>query len=90
MLLHDRGLLAEAAAAYQDLLTHREEDHFTSVNEGVRGHLARYNLGRVCQDLGDLDQAVKQWQLILAEHPNYQPARLGLEEARCARGGAPR
>ena len=80
MLLHDRGLLAEAATAYQDLLTHRKEEHFTSVSEGVSGHLARYRFAQVYQDLGDRDRAEEQWRLILTDRPNYRPAREALEE----------
>ena len=74
MLLHERRMLGEAAEAYQDVLTRREQVHFTSVNEGVSGHLARFNLGRVYQDLGDPDRAQKQWRQILADHPGFRPA----------------
>ena len=78
MLLHERGMLPEAAAAYQDVLTRREEAHFTSVNQGVSGHLARFNLGRVYQDMGDLARAREQWQQILADNPRFRPVREAL------------
>src|SRR5207249_674388 len=61
-LLHCRGRLDEAARAYHDLLGCRVEAHFTSVNEGISGHLARHNLAIVYQDMGEPARAAEQWQ----------------------------
>src|SRR5262249_9208795 len=64
----------DAIAAYHDLIEHREAAHFSSVVAGIQGHLARHNLALVYEDAGDLDQAKEQWQLILADRPDYRPA----------------
>jgi tetratricopeptide (TPR) repeat protein len=79
-LLHARGRLEEAAQGYLDLLHYRPEPHYTSVNEGISGHLARHNLALVYQDLGELARAQEQWQAILAERPGYPAARRALQE----------
>jgi GT2 family glycosyltransferase len=79
-LLHARGRFEEAATAYLDVLQHQEEPHYTSVNAGIRGHLARHNLALVYQDLGNVLRAAQQWQTILAERPSYAPAHQALQE----------
>jgi len=79
-LLHARGRHEEAAQGYLDLLHYRPEPHYTSVNEGISGHLARHNLALVYQDMGELARATEQWQAILAERPGYPAARRALQE----------
>jgi GT2 family glycosyltransferase/tetratricopeptide (TPR) repeat protein len=72
-LLHARGRLQEAVAAYLHLLTEREEAHFSSVVAGIAGHLARHNLALVYRDLGDLAREEEQWRQVVAEKPHYRP-----------------
>jgi Flp pilus assembly protein TadD len=78
LLLQEAGRLPEAATTYVDLLHTKEERHFSSVVRGIKGYLARHNLALVYTQLGDLPEARKQWELVLAEIPGYLPALHGL------------
>jgi tetratricopeptide (TPR) repeat protein len=88
-LLHALGRLPEAVEAYHDVLERHEPAHYTSVVEGVSGHLARHNLALVYEDLGDLAKAAEQWHRIAEEVPDYRPAQLALERLGQARGFGP-
>jgi hypothetical protein len=79
-LLQGRGQLREAIAAYQDVLDRHEEQHYTSVVEGVSGYLARYNMALAYRRLGEGDQAEAQLRRVLEEVPGYALAQQGLEE----------
>ncbi len=86
VLLHARGQLREAAQAYLDLLREREEPHFSSVVEGIAGHLARHNLALVYRDLGDAAREEEQWRLVVGERPHYRPGWRGLGDVLVRRG----
>jgi GT2 family glycosyltransferase/2-polyprenyl-3-methyl-5-hydroxy-6-metoxy-1,4-benzoquinol methylase/tetratricopeptide (TPR) repeat protein len=80
LLLHARGRLREAAAAYEDLLARREEGrHFASAADGVDGHLARHNLALAYEELGEYGRAEEQWRRLMRERPDYEPGRRGLD-----------
>ncbi len=53
---------------------------FTSVDAGLRGPLARHHLALLDRDEGNLADAEKHWRTILAEAPQFHPARIGLAE----------
>jgi GT2 family glycosyltransferase/tetratricopeptide (TPR) repeat protein len=80
LLLYARGRLREAAEAYEDLLSRREERHFTSVAEGVGGFLARHNLALTYESLGEWRAAEAQWRRLTTERPDYEPGQQGLKE----------
>jgi FkbM family methyltransferase len=85
-LLHLRGQLAEAVAAYHDLFLRQEEAHYKSVVAGITGYLARHNLAVVYQDQGDFVRAEEQWRLIVGERPGYRPGWRGLGGSLLAQG----
>jgi GT2 family glycosyltransferase/tetratricopeptide (TPR) repeat protein/SAM-dependent methyltransferase len=74
LLLHQQGKLREAVAAYHDVLDRHEPPHFSSMVAGIESYLTRHNLAVVYEELGELNNAEKQWQLILAERPEYRLA----------------
>jgi FkbM family methyltransferase len=86
MLLHERGRLEEAAGAYRDLLERPEGRHFTSVVDGLGGHLARHNLALVYADAGDWEGAEGQWRAAVAGRPSYARGWEGLGEVLVRRG----
>ncbi|WP_437187875.1 glycosyltransferase [Planctomicrobium sp. SH668] len=74
MLQHATGQLQAAAETYQHLIHHQSDRHFTSVDQGLAGHKARHNLAIVYEDLGRFDQSLEQWNAILNDYPDYEPA----------------
>jgi tetratricopeptide (TPR) repeat protein len=72
VLLHDLGRLEEAVAAHRDVLTGREERHFSSVDRGLAGFKARQNLAVAFGDMGRLDEAERQWRQVVSEMPHYR------------------
>ena len=54
VILHELGRFAEAARAYEIVLSEKEERHFTSVDRGLTGFKARQNLAVVYTEMGDL------------------------------------
>ena len=87
VLLHELGRLEEARRAYLDVLEHRDERHFTSVDRGLDGFKARQNLAVVSADMGDFAEAERQWRRgRRARCPRYRAGWRGLGEA-LIRGG---
>jgi GT2 family glycosyltransferase/tetratricopeptide (TPR) repeat protein/2-polyprenyl-3-methyl-5-hydroxy-6-metoxy-1,4-benzoquinol methylase len=80
VLLHDLGRLEQAVSAYRDVLTRREERHFSSVDRGLAGFKARQNLAIVYGDMGNLDEAERQWRQVVSEMPHYRAGWRGLGE----------
>ncbi len=80
LLRRDLGDLPGAAQALERLLSVREQQHFASVDEGIRGYKARHNLAVIYRDIGRLENAIVHWKHVLNESPEYVPARLGLAE----------
>lgn len=86
VLLQEQGRPREAAEAFLDLLHRPDERHFSSVDRGLRGHLARCNLALAYEDLGEETRAEEQWRLITAETPRYRPGWRGLGELLLCQG----
>jgi GT2 family glycosyltransferase/tetratricopeptide (TPR) repeat protein len=80
LLFHESSRLPEAKEAYLKLLQTDDDRHFSSVVRGMKSFLARHNLALIHVDLGDNSEAERQWQLVLAEVPDYPPAVQGLAE----------
>ncbi|HEU4669461.1 MAG TPA: tetratricopeptide repeat protein [Dyella sp.] len=62
MALGECGRPREAAAAAQRAIAH-----------GDNGTIARYVLGRALLDAGEMDQAQRTWEALLASHPTHGP-----------------
>ena len=75
LILQSIGRFREAAETYEDLLRRGDQRHFTSVSDGLDGHLTRHNLAIVYEEMGNWSEAESQWRQILNEHPAYEPAR---------------
>lgn len=86
VLLHETGFPREAARAYEEVLGHRGERHFSSLDRGIVGFKARQNLAVVASDLGDLAGAEEQWRAVVREVPGYRPGWRGLGEALLRQG----
>jgi FkbM family methyltransferase len=86
VLLHQRGELREAVAAFEDVLQNRDEWHFTSVVRGITGYLTRANLALVYRDLGEPGKEEEQWRRVIAEVPGYRPGWNGLGETLVRQG----
>jgi O-antigen biosynthesis protein len=86
VLLHELGRLDEARRAYLEVLEHRDDRHFSSVDRGLDGFKARQNLAVVAADMGDFAEAERQWRRVVEEMPGYRAGWRGLGEA-LVRGG---
>jgi tetratricopeptide (TPR) repeat protein len=62
------------------LIRGREEEHFGSVDTGLRGHKARHNLACLYFDTGRPAEAESQWRAALVDDPQFLLAHLGLGE----------
>ena len=78
MLDHYESRLEDAAEGYRSLLSQEEDRYFSSLDAGLKGYKARHNLAIVLEDLGLVEEAVTQWELLLSERANYAPACLAL------------
>ena len=77
-ILQHQDRLTDAAAAYREALRTRNERYFSSVDPGIGGHKARFNLALVYGDLGRHDLAEAQWRMIVESRPRYRSAWHGL------------
>jgi tetratricopeptide (TPR) repeat protein len=68
-----------AERCWRQILTLKRPEQFSSVDQGIYGHLTRRNLAAIAQERGDHDQATQLWRAVLAECPTDQEAlsRLG-------------
>lgn len=76
----DLGKLESAVEMYLKVLKDPEDRHFTSVDPGIAGCKARFNLGVTYRDLGWHGDAIEQWSLDLKERPNHEPTIAGLTD----------
>tara|TARA_R110000868_G_scaffold376770_1_gene641855 strand:+ start:2389 stop:7095 length:4707 start_codon:yes stop_codon:yes gene_type:complete len=74
MLHHHFGRLFDAETVYLRVLNEKTDRHFTSIDVGLCGYKTRHNLAVVYDDMGRLDQAEKQWRMIIKEIPTYTTA----------------
>jgi tetratricopeptide (TPR) repeat protein len=72
---HLKDLLG-ARRCLERLLETPPEEHFDSVDTGIRGYLGRYNLGVVCAEEGNLAEAEANWRAAVDDRPDYRPALL--------------
>ncbi len=76
-----------ARACWAELLRPRATDHFASLDTGLCGHKKRHNLAHLALEDGDLAEAEAHWRAALAERPDFEAARQGLQEVESRRGG---
>jgi tetratricopeptide (TPR) repeat protein len=90
VLHRHRGESGEATACWRRVLTLRRPERFSSVDEGIYGHLTRRNLAAVAEERGDRAEAALHWSAVLAECPGDTVATAALGRlARPVRSGAP-
>src|SRR5262249_28097585 len=83
-----RGELGDRAAAIAGLervLNHRGGQHFSSVDTGLTGYIARHNLAVFLHQEGRVDDAEKQWEMAIAEQPRFASAIAHLADIPLAR-----
>ena len=67
--LRHLGKTAEAQACWRAILRLKPPNNFSSVDQGIYGHLTRRNLAIIAGERGDRAEMLKQWQAVLAECP---------------------
>jgi tetratricopeptide (TPR) repeat protein len=58
-----------AEKCWRLILTLSRPQKFASMDQGIYGHLTRRNLAALAAERGDLEEAKRQWQAVLAECP---------------------
>jgi len=82
----NRGESAQAEGCWRRILTLHRPEQFSSVDQGIYGHLTRRNLAVLAAERGDHAEAMRLWTEVLAECPGDREAleklqRLGPEES---------
>jgi len=82
----NRGESAQAEGCWRRILTLHRPEQFSSVDQGIYGHLTRRNLAVLAAERSDHAEAKKLWTEVLAECPGDREAleklqRLRLEES---------
>jgi tetratricopeptide (TPR) repeat protein len=86
VLLKEQGNFPAAVACLLQVLDTKPDTCFTGADAGMRSYKARHGLAEIYRAAGRLDEAVAQWRLVLAERPDFAPARLALAELFRAQG----
>jgi GT2 family glycosyltransferase len=76
-------MLNEPAAAetcWRRVLMLRRPERFSSVDQGIYGHLTRRNLGALAAMRGDRAESIRQWRAVLGECPGDAEAIARLVE----------
>ena len=63
------GEPVEAETCWRLILTLSRPQKFASMDQGIYGHLTRRNLAALATERGDLEEAKRQWQVVLADCP---------------------
>lgn len=82
------GQPAAAESCWRRVLELRRPERFSSVDQGIYGHLTRRNLARLAAARNDLTDAALHWQAVLAERPGDLEAIAELERLN-SRSGLP-
>jgi len=69
-----RGESGEAERCWRWILTLSRPERFSSVDQGIYGHLTRRNLAALAAERGDHAEAKKLWTEVLAECPGDREA----------------
>ena len=65
---------AGAERCWRRILGLRRADKFSSVDEGIYGHLTRRNLARLAEERRDFQEADRLWAAVLVECPDDREA----------------
>ena len=71
-----------AEACWRRVLQLRRPERFSSVDQGIYGHLTRRNLAILAELRGDGEEVRRQWRAVLAECPGDAEALERLQERR--------
>ena len=74
-----RGESSEAEGCWRRILSLHRPEQFSSVDQGIYGHLTRRNLAVLAVERGDHAEAAKLWAEVLAECPGDREALRALE-----------
>jgi len=77
---HRQGDRRGAIDCLQTLRQSHEDNHFASVDMGLRNHKACHNLAILFHEEGRLAEAEQYWRLALATAPKFVPASLSLAD----------
>jgi tetratricopeptide (TPR) repeat protein len=77
-----------AEACWRRVLTLRRPERFSSVDQGIYGHLTRRNLASLAELRGDPAEALRQWRAVLEECPG-DPEATARRDALAAGEGPP-
>ncbi|MFI5454314.1 MAG: glycosyltransferase [Isosphaerales bacterium] len=75
-----RGESAEAEGCWRRILTLHRPEQFSSVDQGIYGHVTRRNLAAIAAERGDHAEAAKLWTEVLAECPGDREALAKLKD----------
>ena len=74
------GIAGRAEKCWRRILTLKRPEQFSSVDQGIYGHLTRRNLAALAKERGDRDEAANLWRAVLAECPGDREAQHHLRE----------
>ncbi len=75
-----RGEINNAEAAWYRILSLHRTEQFSSVDQGIYGHLTRRNLALIATERGNQAEAEIHWQAVLAECPGDADALKQLKQ----------
>jgi glycosyltransferase involved in cell wall biosynthesis/predicted O-methyltransferase YrrM len=78
VLHRNAGDPAKAESCWRKVLTLGRPERFSSVDEGIYGHLTRRNLAALAEERRDHAEARAQWSAVLGECPGDAEARRAL------------
>ena len=70
----------QARAALERLVHGGDDPHYRSVDSGLRTYRGRHELALLHRRLGDASHCVEVLHAVVADHPDYLPAAVDLEE----------
>jgi len=76
------GQPAEAEASWRRIVGLKRPDQFSSLDEGIYGHLTYRNLAVLAEERGDRDEAMRLWERVLVERPEEPEAHAILSQLR--------
>jgi len=82
-----RGESSEAEGCWRRILSLHRPEQFSSVDQGIYGHLTRRNLAVLAAERGDHAEAERLWRAVLAECPGDREATAILKRQPSAPGG---
>ena len=71
-LLRDRGDLAGAERSLLELMAMKPGSYLGAADAGIRKYIAPHTLGLIYWEQGRVQEAEKQWQAVVANHPDYK------------------